>query len=73
MDNPLDTERLEGRKFRVVVAEVINPLKLSKCIHLAFSENFGRFQTISLSRIQFGLGLNSRPRSGFSQTGLIEI
>ena len=29
MDNPLDTERLEGRKLRVVVAEVINPLKLS--------------------------------------------
>lgn len=44
MDNPFDTERLEGRKLRVVVAEVINPLKLSRCIWLVLSAILADFQ-----------------------------
>lgn len=44
MDSPLDSKRLEGRKFRVVVAEVINPLKLSKYIHIVFSPILADFQ-----------------------------
>lgn len=53
MDNPYETERLEGRKLRVVVAEVIkveNTLGVVQEHLLSVLSNIGRFLTISQSK-----------------------
>jgi len=53
MDNPWETEGLEGRKLRVVVAEVIkveNTLGVVQEHLLSVLSNIGRFLTISQSK-----------------------